>query len=666
MTLASGIDEIDALAYQSWNGVPGKGVVLRYSFLTTPPADASSDDMLGFTPMTAPLRDATRAALATWAAVADVTFIEVADGGDIQFGGNDQRIDQSAGYAYFPDADTQAPSQVYLNVYSSTYAKVKPGEYGFAVLIHEIGHALGLKHPGNYNGTDGTGTGPFLSADLDSTDYTQMSYNESSTYQYTQMDAGTPMILDILALQYLYGPNMHAHAGDDTYKFSDRSVPQTIWDAGGYNTFDFSACTGPVLIDLRDGEYSATQENFDNIWIALGVTIQAAVGGAGDDQIFCGYEGSVVESGAGADLIFSGLGDDVVYGGAGLDTGRYLGNADQYLVTNEGANWIVRGEGKDSWSGIEAFTFLDKQSNTADMARLAAPLADYQALSGKPLALTLPAGAFTTTTGTPTMAASLSSGRPLPAWLTFDAATGKFSGTPGADEIGSISVRVSAANPNQVAVGDDFILSISASAVGGASVGNDVLAAGAGSQAFDGLAGKDTVVFAGARADFTITAEGTGFSVLDKLGSGGTDHLLNIERLQFGDATIALDIEGSGGQSYRLYQAAFNRTPDLPGLGYWISVADHGASLRAMASQFLNSSEFVQTYGALANTQFVTQLYLNVLHRQPDQAGLDYHLHNLDTGATQRVDTLMQFSESAENKLALMGVMENGFQYTPY
>jgi hypothetical protein len=145
--------------------------------------------------------------------------------------------------------------------------------------------------------------------------------------------------------------------------------------------------------------------------------------------------------------------------------------------------------------------------------------------------------------------------------------------------------------------------------------------------------------------------------------SGGIDTLTGVERLRFDDGTVALDIDGVAGQMYRLYQAAFNRTPDLAGLGYWIGAGDRGTPLLSVSEGFVTSKEFTDTYGSLSDAQFILQLYLNVLHRAPDQPGLDFHVNHLQAGNTTRASALMAFSESPENQAALIGVISGGIDY---
>jgi hypothetical protein len=104
--------------------------------------------------------------------------------------------------------------------------------------------------------------------------------------------------------------------------------------------------------------------------------------------------------------------------------------------------------------------------------------------------------------------------------------------------------------------------------------GNDTMVGNGGNDTLIGGTDIDTAVYAGVRSNFTLTKTSAGFTVSDKISTEGTDTLQNVERLKFSDTTVALDIDGNGGQAYRVYQAAFNRTPDSGGLGFWINAMD--------------------------------------------------------------------------------------------
>jgi len=188
--------------------------------------------------------------------------------------------------------------------------------------------------------------------------------------------------------------------------------------------------------------------------------------------------------------------------------------------------------------------------------------------------------------------------------------------------------------------------------------GNDILTGGAGNDTLGGGAGRDTAVFSGSKAGYTLTRTSSGMTVAS--AANGTDTLINIERLQFTDKTLAFDLDGNAGQTYRLYQAAFDRVPDKAGLGDWIEGMDRGMGLSQVATGFINSAEFKALYGNNpTNSEFVTLLYDNVLHRAPDTGGFNYWINSLSSGMT-REQALIGFSESTENKVALMAFDMNG------
>lgn len=197
--------------------------------------------------------------------------------------------------------------------------------------------------------------------------------------------------------------------------------------------------------------------------------------------------------------------------------------------------------------------------------------------------------------------------------------------------------------------------------------GNDSITLGDDGHSIDGGAGIDRLVLAGNRAGYTVTQNSTGYGVHANAAGGGTDLVSNVERLVFNDATVALDINGTGGQAYRIYQAAFNRAPDSVGLGFWINAMDRGVSLLDMSYAFVQSQEFTQLYGtAPSNAEIVNHYYLNVLHRAPDSNGFNFWVNILDTKLATPAAVLASFSESPENQAALIGTIGNGFSYTPY
>src|SRR5207248_1594012 len=127
------------------------------------------------------------------------------------------------------------------------YAPNTPGSYGFFTILHELGHALGLKHPGNYNAGGGGTEGPYLPSSQDNHSYSVMSYYDAP--RLGAINALTPSIDDIAALQFVYGARQ-SHTGNDTYTFSTFTQLKTIWDAGGSDTFDCSNQTSACVINL--------------------------------------------------------------------------------------------------------------------------------------------------------------------------------------------------------------------------------------------------------------------------------------------------------------------------------------------------------------------------------------------------------------------------------
>ncbi|MCC2956340.1 FG-GAP-like repeat-containing protein [Massilia sp. IC2-477] len=194
--------------------------------------------------------------------------------------------------------------------------------------------------------------------------------------------------------------------------------------------------------------------------------------------------------------------------------------------------------------------------------------------------------------------------------------------------------------------------------------GNDRLTATAGSDVLDGQAGFDLARMAGKRDAYSIVKSAGGFTVQETGKAYNTDSLRGIERLLFDDVGVAFDIDGAGGQAYRIYQAAFNRAPDSGGIGYWIGVMDRGSSLADVALSFTQSDEFRAMYGAApGNREIVQRLYQNVLHREGDTGGIEYWTGLLERKTLTVAQVLVGFSESTENQAALIGKIENGFEY---
>ncbi len=200
--------------------------------------------------------------------------------------------------------------------------------------------------------------------------------------------------------------------------------------------------------------------------------------------------------------------------------------------------------------------------------------------------------------------------------------------------------------------------------------GNDMLRGGAGNDTIDGGAGIDTAMYGGFRGQYSVQKTSNGLTITHNGAAfDGVDALTGVERLRFADSGFALDTgaDGLAGQSYRLYQAAFARTPDSAGVGFWMNALDSGLALSVIAGGFVNSDEYKALYAStLTNRELVTKYYTNILGRAPEQAGLDYWTNALDSKVATIPEVLAFISESAENISITAAVIGNGFPYTPY
>lgn len=203
--------------------------------------------------------------------------------------------------------------------------------------------------------------------------------------------------------------------------------------------------------------------------------------------------------------------------------------------------------------------------------------------------------------------------------------------------------------------------------------------AGVNGDIFFGGNGVDTSVYRGNFGEYQINqnvwvydervhngSSVLGVSVRDNVANrDGYDELVEVERLQFNDFSVAFDVTGDGlaGAAYRLYQAAFARTPDTEGLGYWINELDRGIALLDVAENFVISAEFKEKYGTdLDSEGYINALYWNVLGREADQGGLNYWVAELEQGEG-RAKMLIHFSDSFENRELVAAEVANGVVY---
>ncbi len=287
---------------------------------------------------------------------------------------------------------------IWLNSGWSTHnedADMTTGSYGSLTYLHEIGHALGLSHPGTYNADQAGPINYANSAEFaeDTRQFTVMSYFNAGSgggADHRGADgqivfAQTPMLLDIAAIQDLYGADMTTRTGDTTYGFNVSGLAGheavydftrndepvlTLWDAGGIDTLDVSGFADNTVIDLNAGAWSSVGGMRENIAIAHGATIENARGGSGSETIIGNAAGNRLFGGAGADdlrgadgndtlfggndaasdTLNGGTGDDALYGGAGADTLQGEAGND-VLGGGLGSDAIWGGRGHDTIFG---------------------------------------------------------------------------------------------------------------------------------------------------------------------------------------------------------------------------------------------------------------------------------------------------------------------------
>ena len=196
--------------------------------------------------------------------------------------------------------------------------------------------------------------------------------------------------------------------------------------------------------------------------------------------------------------------------------------------------------------------------------------------------------------------------------------------------------------------------------------GNDTIFADGGSDTINGGTGLDTVKYTLSQANYTL-ALGESSSTVTEISTGANDSFSTIERVVFSDKAVALDIGSGevGGSCYRIYKAAFNRTPDEGGLGYWIGQMDLGKTLVEVSAGFIDSDEFRASYGTSpSNGEFLTKVYNNVLGRDPDSGGYDWWVDQLANNPEKTWEKVMaDFSEGTENQANVLELIGNGVQY---
>ena len=307
----SNYDNLDTF-YQSFDNKVG------FAFPTAAPEYLSTDDKAGWAVASSAVKIAYREIFSDLETLFNVRFDEVSDTSSFNVISISQNTQSdTSGYAFFPHETDPIGSDVFIsNDFDAPTSSSSGTNFDYELLLHELSHAFGFKHPFE---ADGTAT-ELLSAREDNSNWTVATYTQvPSAYDGAYRD------LDLMAFAGLFGINPSYNAGDTTYIFSN-STSVFVIDGAGHDTISAATESAAAYIDLRSEMHSHLGLKSDfitdarQLTISAGSEIEVAIGGSGNDYLVGNALDNELRGGAGADKIFAGEGKDTVQGGAGVDT----------------------------------------------------------------------------------------------------------------------------------------------------------------------------------------------------------------------------------------------------------------------------------------------------------------------------------------------------------